>query len=168
LLLDFLAGAFFVGADAFAASARFSAQRLLVASLIALRPAALSFRFALGATAWADEGCPSASPLILAHLAFCCHSSTSRGADLPFTHRRSGLRPRFRAATTQQLPQFVNLGVNPSFLRLEAFDGGVDDFGSQLLGWHVNGRSKYSSVETILHLAPVNRDKWDGECGYEV
>jgi hypothetical protein len=29
-------------------------------------------------------------------------------------------------------------------------------------------RSKYSGVETILHLAPVNRDKWDGECGYEV
>jgi len=69
-LLDVLAGVFFVGADAFAASARFSAQRRLVASLIALRPAALSFRFVLGAGDWVDEGCPSASPLILAHLAF--------------------------------------------------------------------------------------------------
>jgi len=67
------------------------------------------------------------------------------------------------------LTQFVNLGVYPSFLRLEAFDGSVDDFGSQLLAWHVKwGRSKYSGVETILHPAPVNRDKWDDECGYEV
>jgi hypothetical protein len=69
-LLDVLAGVFFVGADAFAASARFSAQRLLVASLIALRPAALSFRFAFGAGDWADKRWPSASPLIFAHLAF--------------------------------------------------------------------------------------------------
>jgi hypothetical protein len=38
----------------------------------------------------------------------------------------------------QELSQLVNLGVNPSFLRLEAFDGSVDDFGSQLWGWHVN------------------------------
>jgi hypothetical protein len=36
------------------------------------------------------------------------------------------------------LTQIVNLGVNPTLLRLEAFDGSVDDFGSQLLGWHVN------------------------------
>jgi hypothetical protein len=62
------------------------------------------------------------------------------------------------------LTQFVNLGVNPSFLRLEAFDGGVDDFGSQLLGWHVNGgRFKCLGVETILHLATVYRDKWVGQ-----
>lgn len=49
-LLDVLAGPFFVGVDVFDASARFSAQRFLVASLIALRPAALSFLFAFGAS----------------------------------------------------------------------------------------------------------------------
>jgi hypothetical protein len=52
------------------------------------------------------------------------------------------------------LPQFLNLGVNPSFLRLEAFDGGVDDFGSQLLGWHVNGGAPNTQASKPFYILP--------------
>jgi len=60
----------------------------------------------------------------------------------------------FRAATIQQLPQFFDLGVNPSFLRLEAFDGGVDDFGSQFLGWHVSGGAPNTQASKPFYILP--------------
>jgi hypothetical protein len=52
------------------------------------------------------------------------------------------------------LPQFVDLGVNPSFLRLEAFDGSVDDFGSQLLGWHVIGGAPNTQASKPFYILP--------------
>ncbi|MGO9969054.1 MAG: hypothetical protein ACLPY2_17450 [Bryobacteraceae bacterium] len=69
-LLDVLANVFFFGPDVFVASARLSAQRLLVASLIAFLPAALSFLFCLAGFGATSDDAGSASPLILAHLAF--------------------------------------------------------------------------------------------------
>ena len=87
LLLDDLAGAFLVGVEAFAASARFSAQRLLVASLIAFLPAALSFRFCLAGLGATSDDAGSASPLILAHLAFCAAAILRRPAALIFLLR---------------------------------------------------------------------------------
>lgn len=58
---------FAAGACAFAAAARFNAQRRLLASLIARRPAADNFRFGFGTPADAGVG-GSDWPLILAHL----------------------------------------------------------------------------------------------------
>ena len=69
-------------------------------------------------------------------------------------HIISQAKPSARAATIQQLPQLFDLGVNPSFLRLEAFDGGVDDFGSQLLGWHVIGGAPNTQASKPFYILP--------------
>lgn len=70
LLTDFFDAAFFATAGFDWASARFAAQRLLVASLIAFLPAALSFLFCFAGLGVAGDDAGSACPLILAHLAF--------------------------------------------------------------------------------------------------
>jgi hypothetical protein len=56
----------FLAGCAFAASARFSAHRFLVAAMIAALPAALSFRFGLAGSSVAGAGGWD-SPRILAH-----------------------------------------------------------------------------------------------------
>src|SRR5437016_7376123 len=75
-----------VAGYAFAASARFSAQRRLLAAMIAFLPAAESFR--LGFAAF-DE--PALTPLILAHLAFCASAIAFLPAALIFRRLRFGV-----------------------------------------------------------------------------
>ena len=87
-LCGFLAAVFFVAAFfpavacGFWASARFNAQRLLVASLIAFLPAALNFLFCFAGLGVAGDDAGSASPLALAHLACCAAAILRRPAAL--------------------------------------------------------------------------------------
>ena len=62
------------------------------------------------------------------------------------------MRAGFRSVTIQQLTQFVNLEVNPSFLRLEAFDRSVDDFSGQLLGWHVSWDAPNAQAPKLFYI----------------
>ena len=84
----FLAAVFFVAAFfptvacGFWASARFNAQRVLVASLIAFLPAALNFFFCFAGLGLAGDDAGSASPLALAHLACCAAAILRRPAAL--------------------------------------------------------------------------------------
>jgi len=74
--------------QAFWAAARFKAQRFLVASLIAFRPAALSFLFPLAGAPAAGDG---ADFFTLAHLAFCAAAIFRRPAALMLRLRVGGL-----------------------------------------------------------------------------
>ncbi len=85
LLADFFDAAFFATVAFEYASARFAAQRLLVASLIAFLPAALSVLFCLAGLDAASDDVDSASPLILAYLGFCAAAILRRPAALAVT-----------------------------------------------------------------------------------
>ena len=84
LLADFFDAAFFATVAFEYASARFAAQRLLVASLIAFLPAALSVLFCLAGLSAAIDDVGSPSPLILAYLGFCAAAILRRPAALIF------------------------------------------------------------------------------------
>jgi hypothetical protein len=60
-------------------------------------------------------------------LAFC-HTATGGGTDLALPYGRFRSRGSLGSATGQHGPEFPDLGIYSSFLRLEAFDGGGDDF----------------------------------------
>src|ERR1017187_8006678 len=73
-------------------------------------------------------------------LAFC-HAATRGGTDLALPCGRFRCGGSLGSATGQHGPEFPDLRIYSSFLRLEAFDGGGDDFSIQFWCGHVNSCS---------------------------
>ncbi len=87
-------------------------------------------------------------------LAFC-HTATGGGTDLALTCGCFRCDDSLGSATGQHGPEFPNLCIYSSFLRLETFDGGCDDFSVQFWRGHNSFSIPFCWPQGSLYIRPA-------------
>jgi hypothetical protein len=116
---------------AFAAAARFAAQRLFVAAIIRFMPSSLILRLGF----W-GSGMAGASSLDSAHRFRWASVMRFLAAALIGRRFAIGASGVTTGLTGQHGPEVCDLSVDAKLLLFKTFDGGVNDLGSEFVRGH--------------------------------
>ena len=110
---------------------------------MALLPAALSFRFGLGASGATgdDRLLLGFSPPFPLGVTDALPGGGTHLAPFAFWNFRCGGGRRGSAG--QHLAEFGNLSIDTELLLFKTLDGGVDDFGCEFVGGHIRSRASF-------------------------